>query len=146
MLDQGNIRDDIGVFYVTPGQLEAEWRNAAPLIRLAQKRVEHKNSMDDVYAELEAKNHQLWVVKKNGVTKAAITTMVERFPQSDVFVIMLIGGFDMQEWYDHALNVMKDAAKRLGCKTLEADCRLGWSKYAKQYGFREVTRTYELEI
>jgi hypothetical protein len=52
----------------------------------------------------------------------------------------------MQEWLMPALNVIKDAAKKLGCDTIEADGRLGWAKHAPKCGFKEITRTYELEI
>ena len=137
---------EIGVYYVPPDQLEQEWRNAASLIRLAQKRIERKASMADVYDELESGINQLWVVRKNGKSKAAMTTTVEAHPQATVFKILLIGGFDMQEWLIPALNVIKEAAKRLGCDTIEADGRLGWVKHAPKCGFKEITRTYELEI
>ena len=146
MSDQGNMSQEIGVYYVPRMQLDTEWRNAAPLIRLAQKRIERKASMQDVYDEIERGQNQLWIVKKEGKTTAAMTTTVETHPKETVFKILLIGGFDMQEWLMPALNVIKDAAKKLGCDTIEADGRLGWAKHAPKCGFKEITRTYELEI
>jgi hypothetical protein len=127
-------------------QLDTEWRNAAPLIRLAQKRIERKASMQDVYDEIERGQNQLWIVRKEDRTTAAMTTTIEQHPRATVFKILLIGGFDMQEWLMPALNVIKDAAKKLGCDTIEADGRLGWAKHAPKCGFKEITRTYELEI
>ena len=137
----------ISVYYVPTGAyLEAEWREVAALIRPAQKRIDRKVSMADIYDELVQAKSQLWVVRKNARPLAAITTMVEQHPRSQVFKILLIGGFNMQEWLIPALDVMKEAAKKLGCDTIEADGRLGWAKHAPKCGFKEVTRTYELEI
>ena len=146
MLDQGNMQQLTGLFYIPPEQLETEWRNVSPLIRLAQKRIERKAAMADVYDELERGINQLWVVKKEGKSRAAMTTTVETHPKATVFKILLIGGFDMQEWLMPALDVIKDAAKKLGCDTIEADGRLGWAKHAPKCGFKEITRTYEMEI
>ena len=146
MQDQGNMQQLTGLFYVPRMQLDTEWRNVAPLIRLAQKRIERKATMADVYDELERGINQLWVVKKEGKSRAAMTTTVETHPQATVFKILLIGGFDMQEWLMPALDVIKDAAKKLGCDTIEADGRLGWAKHAPKCGFKEITRTYEMEI
>lgn len=137
---------EIGVYYVPRMQLDTEWRNAAPLIRLAQKRIERKASMQDVYDEIERGQNQLWIIRKEDRTTAAMTTTIETHPKATVFKILLIGGFDMQEWLMPALNVIKDAAKKLGCDTIEADGRLGWAKHAPKCGFKEITRTYELEI
>ena len=143
---EGNIAEEVGVYYVPPMQLEVEWRNAASLVRLAQKRLEDKMDMDDIYKDIEKGNQQLWMIYKGKRLKAAMVTSVDTHPKCKVFHIMLIGGFDMQEWLMGALNVIKDAAKRLGCKTIEADGRLGWAKHAPKCGFKEITRTYELEI
>lgn len=138
---------DVLTYYVPTGsQLDAEWRDVAVLIRLAQKRIDRKASMQDVYDELARGDNQLWVVRRNGTRLAAIVTTVEHHPRSRVFKILLIGGFNMQEWLISALDVMKDAAKMLGCDTIEADGRLGWVKHAPKCGFKEITRTYELEI
>ena len=146
MLDQVNMQQLSGLFYIPPQQLETEWRNAAPLIRLAQKRIERKATMADIYDELERGINQMWVVKKEGRSIAAMTTTIEAHPRATVLKILLIGGFNMQEWLMPALNVIKDAAKKLGCDTIEADGRLGWAKHAPKCGFKEITRTYELEI
>ena len=118
MLDQGNISKDVGVYYVPPMQLEAEWRNAASLVRLAQKRLEDKMDMSDVYRNIKSGSQQLWMIYKEERLKAAMVTSVDTHPKCNVFHIMLIGGFDMQEWLMPALDVIKDAAKKLGCKTI----------------------------
>jgi hypothetical protein len=142
---QGNA-DRLGVFYVTLEQLDDEWPAAAPLIELAQRRFNDKMDLADLYDDLKSAKQQLWLVKIGDDLKAAMMTMVEDYPKRRVLRIMLIGGRDMHQWLNRALYVIKDAAQRLGCKTIEADGRLGWIKHAPKCGFKEISRTYELEI
>lgn len=136
----------INVLYVLPEQLDQEWDRAGPMLDLARRRFDSKMDLDHLYEDLRKGYQQLWVVKQNGDALAAITTLVETHPKASVFRIMLVGGHNMREWLNPALCVMKDAAKRLGCDTIEANCRLGWGKYAQRYGFKEAARVYELEI
>ena len=144
--NKGNIYEDVGVHYVRPADLHVEWPRAYPLISRAQKRLEDKMDMADIYQDIHNGSQQLWVIDKSGKSKGAVVTAVETHPKCKVLRIMLVGGFDMREWLIPALNVIKDAAKLLDCKTIEADGRLGWAKHAPKCGFKEITRTYELEI
>jgi len=102
--------------------------------------------LDDLYNDLKIGEQQLWLVKLQDELKATMTTVLEIYPKRKVLRIMLIGGRDMHLWLQDALHVIKAAAQRLGCKTIEADGRLGWAKHAPRCGFKEIARTYELEI
>ena len=136
----------IDVYYVPPDRLDEEWNNAAPLIRLSQKRVEHKLSMSDLHEEILKGWHQLWVVKKDGSTTGAFTTSLIDHPKMQSLRVTYLGGFGIEQWHNQAINAIKVLANKLGCKTIEAEGRLGWSKFAKDYGFKELNRVYEMEI
>jgi hypothetical protein len=136
----------IDVFYVPVDQLDSEWKNAAPLIRLAQKRVDHKLSMSDLHKEILDGMHQLWVVKKDGITVGSFTTSLITHPKMQSLRVTYLGGFGIEQWHSQAINAIKDLAKKLKCKTIEAEGRLGWSQFAKDYGFKELNRVYEMEI
>lgn len=136
----------IRVLYVLPEQLDQEWVQAGPMLELAQRRLADKMDLQDLYEDFRKGYQQLWAVKDSDTTLAAIATMLDAHPKSSIFRIMMVGGRNMQEWLNPALCVMKDAAKRLGCDTIEANCRIGWGKYAQRYGFKEAARVYELEI
>ena len=136
----------ISVLYVPPSQLDQEWADAGPVIDLARRRFDSKMDLEHLYEDLRKSYQQLWLVKDEGKTVAALVTIVENHPKAKVFRIMLIGGRNMRQWLHDALCVMKDAAKKLDCDTIEADGRLGWTKYAPECGFKEIARTYELEI
>lgn len=135
----------ISVVYVPTQQLDHEWDRAAPLIDLARRRFDRKMDLGHLYDDLRKGYQQLWLVKDDGATIAAMTTIVEVYPKAKTLRIMLIGGRNMRQWLHAALCVIKDAAKRLECDTIEADGRLGWTKYAHECGFKEIARIYELE-
>lgn len=132
--------------YVSPSQLDQIWPSAAPLIDLARRRFSSKMDLEHLRDDIKTGAQQLWLVTRQDKVSAAMTTMVETYPKSKVLRIMLIGGRDMHLWLQDALHVIKAAAQRLGCKTIEADGRLGWAKHAPRCGFKEIARTYELEI
>lgn len=132
--------------YVPPNQLDDVWPIAAPLIDLARRRFSSKMDLEHLHDDIRSGAQQLWLVSRQDSIKAAMTTMVETHPKCKVFRIMLIGGRDMHLWLQDALHVIKAAAQRLGCKSIEADGRLGWVKHAPKCGFKEIARTYELEI
>ena len=136
----------ISTSYVPAWQLEHVWDEAKPLLELAQRRIAGKMTIDDIHTNLKLSEQQLWMVRVDGKAMAAITTTLEVHPQCKLMRIMLIGGQKMPLWLDQSLCVIKEAARALGCKTIEADGRLGWAKHAPKCGFKEVTRTYELEI
>jgi hypothetical protein len=137
---------DCTVSYVPANLMHLEWDEAAPLLDLACARLSDKMGLDDLFGDIQSGAQQLWVVKVDGKTRAAFTTMVDAHPRCSILRVMLIGGRDMRLWRDNAFRVIKDAAQRLGCKAIEVNARLGWAKYAAEYGFKESARIYELEI
>lgn len=137
---------DAKVVYVPPGLVDREWPVAGPLLDLARRRFSSKMDLNDLYRDLKSGEQQLWIVLSGKDMKAAMTTLVEPHPKCSVLRVMLLGGRDMRLWRDSALHVIKDAARQLGCKTIEVNARLGWAKHAGKYGFKETARIYELEI
>lgn len=136
----------VGVRLVSPNQLEDAWRNAAHLIRLSQKRIDDYEGMADIYDNLASGSQQLWLVTVEDKLKAALTTVVEQHPRKRILRVLHIGGFDMAIWFEDVLTALKVAAHSAGCKAVQGDGRLGWVKKVPQYGFKEVTRSYEMEL
>ena len=136
----------VSVLLVSPNQLENAWRNAAHLIRLSQKRIDDYEGMADIYDNLASGSQQLWLVTVEDKLKAALTTVVEQHPRKRILRVLHIGGFDMATWFEDVLTALKVAATSAGCKAIQGDGRLGWVKKVPQYGFREVTRSYEMEL
>lgn len=131
---------------VRPEHIEAVWEEAAPLIRLAQKRIERNAGMADIYEDLTTGKTMLWTVRIEDKLRAVFVTEVAKHPRRSAWRILLIGGSGMSEWIDQGIETMKRAARIAGCSAIEADGRLGWAKIAPRVGFREVSRLYEMEI
>lgn len=144
--NKGNMAPTVSVLLVSPNQLENAWRNAAHLIRLSQKRIDDYEGMADIYDNLASGSQQLWLVTVEDKLKAALTTVVEQHPRKRILRVLHIGGFDMATWFEDVLTALKVAATSAGCKAIQGDGRLGWVKKVPQYGFREVTRSYEMEL
>ena len=131
---------------IRPEQIDAVWSAAAPLIRLAQKRIARNIGMADIYEDLTHGNMCLWLVRQEDTLKAVILTEIAQHPRRRVLRILMIGGSGMSGWLQQGIDAMAKAAKLAGCSAIEADGRLGWSRIVPALGFREVSRAYEMEI
>lgn len=127
-------------------EIDAVWSEAAPLIRLAQKRIERNAGMADIYEDLTAGRTMLWLVRIEDKLRAVIITEIAQHPRRRVWRVLMIGGSRMSEWLDTGIDAMKKAARIAGCSAIEADGRLGWAKIVPQRGFKEISRAYEMEI
>lgn len=136
----------VAIIPVRPEQIEAVWDDAAPLIRLAQKRLEHETGMADIKDDLIANKLLLWLVRVGDKLRAVILTDITQHPRRRVLRILMIGGYGMSDWLNAGIYTMQKAAKLAACDAVQADGRLGWARHAPKCGFREVSRSYEMEI
>ena len=127
-------------------QIDAVWHEAAPLIRLAQKRIERNSGMADIYNDLIDERSMLWTIRVEDKLQAVIVTEIAQHPRRRVWRVLMIGGSGMSDWLDDGIAAMKKAAQIAGCSAIEADGRLGWAKIVPQRGFKEISRAYEMEI
>jgi hypothetical protein len=127
-------------------QIDAVWHEAAPLIRLAQKRIERNAGMADIYNDLIDERSMLWTIRVEDKLQAVIVTEIAQHPRRRVWRVLMIGGSGMSDWLDDGIAAMKKAAQIAGCSAIEADGRLGWAKIVPQRGFKEISRAYEMEI
>jgi hypothetical protein len=131
---------------VRADQIDAVWHEAAPLIRLAQKRIERNVGMADIYNDLIDERSMLWTIRFEDKLQAVIVTEIAQHPRRRVWRVLMIGGSGMSDWLDDGIAAMKKAAQIAGCSAIEADGRLGWAKIVPQRGFKEISRAYEMEI
>ena len=127
-------------------QIDVVWHEAAPLIRLAQKRIERNAGMADIYNDLIDGRSMLWTIRFEDKLQAVIVTEIAQHPRRRVWRVLMIGGSGMSDWLDDGIAAMKKAAQIAGCSAIEADGRLGWAKIVPQRGFKEISRAYEMEI
>ena len=126
--------------------VDAVWLEAAPFIRLAQRRIERNVGMSNIYEELVQGQMCLWLVKMQDKLQAVIITRVVQHPRRRAFRIEYVAGKSMTEWLDSSMVTMRKAAQLSGCSVIEADGRRGWTKIAQSIGFKEVHRAFDMEI
>ena len=136
----------VAIIPIRPQQIEAVWDEAAPLIRLAQKRLEHETGLADIKDDLTADRLMLWMVRIGDKLRAVILTDIAQHPRRRVLRILMIGGYGMSEWLDTGIQTMRKAAELAACDAVQADGRLGWARHAPKCGFREVSRSYEMKV
>ena len=103
-------------------------------------------SMEDVVADMLEGRSLIWGVYMKDTLIAAFTTSVIKHPKRNTLFIEFMGGADMKIWMNAALNAMKKVAKDGNLAAIEADGRIGFSKFAKANGFRETYRHFEMEF
>lgn len=144
--NKGSMTPTVSIVLVPVNQLDEAWVDAAPLIRLSQRRTRSYEGMEDIYDALTAKKQQLWLVRVEDKLKAAAVTAIEQHPRKRILRILHIGGKDMRMWQMDGLNALKFAAKHAECDAIQGDARLGWVRKIPENTFKEVSRVYEMEI
>lgn len=117
-----------------------------PLLAASIRKNERNSSMEDVVSDLLEGRSLAWAVYMQDTLIAAFTTCVMRHPQRHTLYIEYMGGADMTIWMNAAINVLKDLAHQSELSAIEADGRIGFARYAKDNGFSEKYRHYEMEL
>ena len=113
-----------------------------PAIDKSQRNV----SMDDVKEDIMTTRSLMWAVYIGDTLSAAFTTSIAEHPQRRTLFIEFMGGVAMAVWMRAALRVLKELAKKSKLDGIEAHGRIGFSKMAKEHGFKEMHRHFEMEI
>tara|TARA_R100001510_G_C7656556_1_gene216706 strand:- start:1447 stop:1743 length:297 start_codon:yes stop_codon:yes gene_type:complete len=94
------------------------------------------------------KIYTVWTVinKNTKEIDAVIATRILEYPRSKAFAIEFVGGSNMRNWIDEALDVFEKTAIFNKCSTLEGYGRRAWTKYLNKREFKEKYRTFEKRI
>ena len=117
-----------------------------PLLQRSIEANGRNMSMEDVVADMLEGRSLIWGVYTKDTLIAAFTTSVVKHPQRNTLFIEFMGGADMKIWMNAALNAMKRVAKDGNLAAIEADGRIGFSRFAKANGFKETYRHFEMEF
>lgn len=93
-------------------------------------------SPEQLWAEVEAKARQLWVLEVEGAVKAAILTQI--FAGERRFCsVTHAAGEDRGQW-QHLWPALEHWAREIGCDAIKATCRTGWEPHLRQFGLRKT--------
>jgi hypothetical protein len=102
--------------------------------------------MDDVIEDIMNARSLMWAVYIGDTLSAAFTTSIAEYPQRRTLFIEYMGGIAMAAWMKAALKVLTELAKKSKLDGIEAHGRIGFSKMAKEHGFKEMYRHFEMEL
>jgi hypothetical protein len=88
---------------------------------------------------------QLWV-KFDKEVQGAFVTKINKYPQKNLLLVILLGGDKFQEWRDEADALLNAFGKQHNCEYVELFGRKGWGKMLKDLNYNEVTRLFAKEI
>lgn len=101
-------------------------------------------TLDDVLAEVESEEVQLWEVRSGRAVLALLTTRMVEYPRCLAMRIEQIGGHSMRSWLP-LLPELEEHARNLGCRFLEtASGRIGWWRLLPGYALRGAPLVKEL--
>lgn len=104
-----------------------------PLIEEATKYSIGKFTGTDVIRLIMNNTFQLWGAVGDDLRGIAITEIVQ-FPQKKVCRFLCCTGNEAADWIG-LIEEIEAWAKSIGCKSFQAECRPGWERYLKPFGY-----------
>lgn len=121
-------------------------KRSLPLLMPSIKAYSRNVDVKDITDDLMEGRSLLWHVYIEDTLAAAFTTSVMHHPRRKTLFIEFMGGVDMKIWMKAALSVLEHVCRAMGLSAIEADGRIGFSRFAKENGFVETYRHFEMEI
>jgi predicted GNAT family N-acyltransferase len=118
-----------------------------PFLRKSELWSNKRATVDDIVKFLFTGQMHLWILYNPDtlVQQAHIITEVKQYPSSRMLVMQYVAGEtgSAAESDDIVYSTLERFAKANNCDGIEFVGRPGWGRYAKQYGFKTHTSTYE---
>jgi len=125
--------------------VETWWSLVEEYLNPALKYSLGEYSIDDIKNLCISKDMQLWV-KFDKEVQGAFVTKINKYPQKNLLLVILLGGDKFQEWRDEADALLNAFGKQHNCEYVELFGRKGWGKMLKDLNYNEVTRLFAKEI
>ena len=125
--------------------VETWWSLVEEYLNTALKYSLGEYSIDDIKNLCISKDMQLWV-KFDKEVQGAFVTKINKYPQKNLLLVILLGGDKFQEWRDEADALLNAFGKQHNCEYVELFGRKGWGKLLKDINYKEQTRLFAKEI
>lgn len=123
------------------------WGFVAPLLKKAVTLSPNKIAMPDVLEGAVQGVYTVWIITKdNEEIVASIATRVISYPRTASFAIEFVGGKEIKNWIDTALETFETVAKHNNCTHFEGYGRPAWIRYLGPRGFKPAFTTFEKEL
>jgi hypothetical protein len=101
------------------------WHEVEPVLRKAVERFDTGLTTDDVLAEVQSRDAQLWALNHGD---GYLITRISQRTKYSVLEVPYVAGKNMGDWLDDALNTLTEFAQANGCAYIEGYGRRGWMK------------------
>ena len=125
--------------------VETWWSLVEEYLNTALKYSLGEYSIDDIKNLCISKDMQLWV-KFDKEVQGAFVTKINKYPQKNLLLVILLGGDKFQEWRDEADALLNAFGKEHNCEYVELFGRKGWGRALKDIDYKEITRLFAKEI
>lgn len=140
-------RTNLIVSLVPHWAVKQEWPKVAPMLKRATDMSEGRYELEDLEYKLLSGEFHLWVVMEPDLNIiAAITSTFTIYPQCKALAGQFLGGDRLGEWQDMFIDTFKSWGIENQCQIIEFTGRAGWKRALEPNGFREVFRTYQMEL
>jgi len=123
---------------IAPYNLPNVLTSVYPKIEAATAYSVGKYNGSDILQKIVSGNMQLWVAydeERDRIDGIAITE-IAIFPQRKICRFLCATGEDLMEWIDH-IEGMENWAVEMGCDGFQAECRPGWERLLKSFGYNK---------
>jgi len=108
-------------------EVAEKWHEIAPMLRRATTRTGCYEPIDLLQMSMRGQVG-IWVCEVEGAVQAAIVTEIKQYPRKRVLEVMFLGGGNLPEWLEDAMDVLTAHAKDAGCAHLATLGRPGWAR------------------
>lgn len=130
-----------------PAELvETAWPTIAPMFQKAIDEGSDEYDIDDLYCMIEENEVLPLAVLFEGRIVAAIGLKLDVYPIKRVLTILIAGGAQMDEWLTEVMAVIKRLAQEQQADSIRVAGRRGWVKALRDYGYKEIHTTVEMEL
>lgn len=134
------------VAHIPTDQIAAYWGDFSEYIKKAAARYEKDYDFADVARALGEGRSALFGVWVDDRPQAALVVSEVVYPKRKKMLIELVGGDNVDKWYEEAIEKLSDVAQSAGYAALVSNARLGWTKMAKSVNFKQAHVAYEREF
>lgn len=106
------------------------WRLAEPLLAPSIELTGGAYEPDDVLADIERQNAQLWIVLMGESVVGAVVSTIVIYPRLKALACPFVGGADnrLAEWWAPTFAHLEAFARAKDCTRIEGGVRRGWAR------------------
>ena len=134
-------------FSMVPAEyVDTCWHKIEQYAKKAADKTEGRFTLENLYEMTKEENQHLWVAYDVDDFKGFVLTSINSYPKRKILSMNFCGGKEYKTWKRAMFDTLKSFAKDIGCDSLEAYGRPGWSKILKDEGYKSKFVAFEIPV